>query len=709
MRVIPEILSVGSAMIVKCENEECQAVYNVDADLIKKKGSTVRCSKCRHIFEVYPPETKHPVVPEVADPKPLMAAPRTSENVINKIRYTPFKTKLIYFAAVIITFIGIIVIPIEAYRPWKELYQLIDNARNLIGGVQAAFEPAELNRMNQFALDTINGTGHISIKDDENRSYFYLSFNMLLMEGKILSEEKINAKLEEEELETIEGFEDFDYKLLRKTQFYWKMRFDRDPEVLRIFQKYKRALLRAKENIKATGFQLSEIYVMIDSGKKEGFFENNIGYVIDSIPWWGEGTFSGEPYEITDDIEFWRESALTGEGGYGNNPISDPESWYLPRFDEDEWGTWFSVWLTKETFGTFNIFSIDFNASRVKKLMLMVTLSVLGVILVLTIIIVLIASWLSALVTRPITELTKGAEEVALGNYDYVVPVFKQDEFGALTKQFNRMTRGQKERVNLEDTLKKFLGAALLDTARKTGIGLEGQVADCTVMFTDFGGFSTITQKMSAGEAVEALNTYFGALIPIVQKYGGFADKYIGDAIVAVFGAPILLEDHAKRAVLASIEMQHKMREINAQRRAERKPFFEMRIGLNSGEVIVGAIGCDAKLEYTSIGETTNLANRMEAACEIGHIAIAKETYMRIKSIFFPGINISATPDVVPVKGMGEVPVFRVYVNNLKITKDMEMKDNIQNFYVYEKVDRQLKQNPEDVPGVTFTSRAKFL
>jgi hypothetical protein len=80
-----------------------------------------------------------------------------------------------------------------------------------------------------------------------------------------------------------------------------------------------------------------------------------------------------------------------------------------------------------------------------------------------------------------------------------------------------------------------------------------------------------------------------------------------------------------------------------------------------------------------------------------------------VHDIFFPGINISATPEVVSVKGMGDVPVYRIYVHNLNISKDMKMKDNIKKFYVYEQVDHQLKQRPEDVPGVKFKSVAKFV
>ncbi len=810
-------------MIIKCE--KCQTVYNLDAKLLKEKGSPVRCNSCGHIFKVYPRVEKRPSpLPEPSSrPKPFSIGHPKPDKPGHQAKkkhpvprkpdtgrkYMPFKKKLIYFAAALIFVIGLIVIPFEVYRPIQKLHELIDVTRNLISGVQAAFEPAELERMNQFALNSIKGTGAGFITEAKERSYFFLSFNMLLLEGKILPKEQMEIAARKGE---VAGFDKaFDYEKLDETQYYWRMRFAEDQGIFEILQKYKRILRKAKENAaSAVDFTIADIYIMLDSGKEEDFFKDHIAFLLDGYHWSEEPSYCGEPYKVASGT--WRDSALAGKEGFGNSAVSDPDNWYLPHFVADEWGAWFGVWLTKKTGGIYNMFTIDFDASIVKELMADIAMLVGGVILLLTIMVALITRWLSGLVTQPITELTKGAEEVSGGNYDYEVPVLKKDEFGELTKQFNQMTRGQKERLNLMDALERLLSKELAEMAAKEGLVLGGQKADCTVMFTDFGGFSTITQKMTAWETVEILNLYFDALIPIVREYGGFPDKYIGDAIVALFGAPVTMENHAERAVCAAITMQRRMREINDRRREQvcfkinelslaylksegvsgdilqrlehvgrqgveylklapsgkgmsdetletlkrmekqeflgkgellegeyldrvlkavvrdkqeigiyrsmmlkfaRKnpsPWFEMRIGLNSGEVIAGAIGCDMKLEYTSIGETTNLANRMEASCEISHVAIAEGTYLRIKNVFFQGVNISATPDEVEVKGMGKVPVYRVYVNNLKVSKDMKNREDITRFYVYEAVDHRLRNQPEEVKDRReFDSIAKFL
>ncbi|MDM8524424.1 adenylate/guanylate cyclase domain-containing protein [Desulfococcaceae bacterium HSG8] len=820
-------------MIVTCENEKCQAAFQFDSALIKPDGTLVRCGECKHVFRIYPepeappepdeepqvpiyepPAPSHKsdvIVPPEPKPETESPVPRVTEEEKksreDKRAYIPFKTKLVYFAAILISVIGIIVIPIEIYRPMAKLFELIGNTQSLLGGVQASFDPEELKKMNRFALDTIEGVGNMSVNEHENRDYFFLSFNMLLTEGEILPEDKL-PKDDDGKVE-IEGFEEsFDYKILNETQYYWKMRFAESPGLFKIFSKYKNILIKAQENVAAAGFDtLSAVYVMIDSGKKEDFFKDNIAFLLDGYHWSEAPSYVGEPYEISDEYSYWRALALNGKEGYDTSPTTPKlKNWGLPDFAEDEWGAWFTVWLTKKNGKVYNVFCVDFDASVVKKLMVKIAIAVGSATVVLAILVFLIATFLSRLVTRPITSLTEGAREVSQGNYEHEVTVFKEDEFGELTRQFNMMTRGQKERLNLEVTLKKFLGEALLGRA-KGGLGFEGRREDCTIMFTDFGGFSTITQKMTASESIIALNTYFGALIPVLQKYEGFADKYIGDAIVAIFGAPVPLRNHAESAVCAAVAMQLKIREINDKRRnqvclvitersledlgaggipaeildklrkiskdgldilksegisdetlyrlkqikdqefvateellegefldtvlrtlvpdeqkadtyrslileltrKQERGLFEMRIGLNSGEVIVGALGCDEKLEYTSIGETTNLANRMEASCKIGHVAIAKGTYERVKNIFFPGINISATPEYVEVKGMGRVPVYRIYLHNLTITKDMNMKDNIKKFYVYEETDHQLKYSPEDVPGVTFESVAEFV
>jgi class 3 adenylate cyclase len=598
-------------------------------------------------------------------------------------KYIPIRHKLIYYVMTVVLFIAAVVLPLEFRRPLIELEQLIDNGKNLIAGFRASFSEDELGRLNRFLLRT---QAESLALNEELDPYLYLAFNMLAQRGALPPEEEARQRLEEDD-HLPEGF---DYAKLQQAEAYWRGKFEEDPGVDEIFSRYKRVLVGAKSLAKEAGFRIADAYIMLDTGQREGIYENGIAFLLDGYSWWEEPSFPGEVFEITDN-QFWRKSALERRSEFGNNPLHDPDQWLLPRFDVDEWGTWFGVWKTEELSGGFNIFTLDIEASRVRQAMITVLVWTLVVGTLVIALVALIATVLGNMVTRPLTELAKGAQEVAKGNYDHVVPVFRADELGDLTHSFNEMTRGQKEKLNLKAALEKLLSKELAELAGQQGMVLGGQKTDCTLVFTDFAGFSTISQWMTPNEAVTQLNTYFRVLIPIIKKYRGFPDKYIGDAIVAIFGAPIHFRDHAEEGLRCAIELQRALRRLNIERRRHKLPVFEMRIGINSGDVIVGAIGCDMKLEYTSIGETTNLANRMESACEIGHILIAEGTYRRINMQNFQDVSIDTVPSLIQVKGYLEpVKAYRVLVDKLHIEKEVGKGAN--NYYGYHSRDLETTQ-----------------
>lgn len=579
----------------------------------------------------------------------------------DKGRYTPIRRKLIVHVMVMIGVLALLILPFELYRPIDKLERLVDNAKALIAGVEASLDRGELARMNDFVLRVMPQARELETLGP----YLYVSFTMLITEGELVGSEEVQAALEEEGTE----IENFDYRRLEEAAAFWGERFASDPGVDQVFARNKRVLLRAKERADEGGFAVADIYIMLDTGKKEGVFKEHIAFLLDGYQWWEEPAFAGELYQVSDN-PYWRKSALNGVSEFGHDPTHDPDNYYLPRFTEDEWGTWFSVWRTIELDGVFDIVTIDLDASSVKETLFTVLWFVLGFNLLILLLVIGGATLLARTFTRPIRELSIGAEEVANGNYDYQVPVVSDDEMGELTRSFNEMARGQKERLNLRSTLEKLLSKELAETAGQHGLVLGGKRSDATLMFTDFAGFSTISQQMSPNQAVAVLNTYFETLIPVIKKHGGFPDKYIGDAIVAMFGAPIYFEDHADRAVRCAIEMQRALRALNRERIKNKEPVFEMRIGMNSGDVIVGAIGCDMKLEYTSIGETTNLANRMESACEIGHIMLARGTYKRLDLSRFQDVVIDLKPREVMVKGYDEpVSAYRVMIDKLRIAK----------------------------------------
>ncbi len=165
-------------------------------------------------------------------------------------------------------------------------------------------------------------------------------------------------------------------------------------------------------------------------------------------------------------------------------------------------------------------------------------------------------------------------------------------------------------------------------------LGLGGKKANVTVLFSDIRGFTSLSEKMQAQQVSELLNEYFSAMEPIVTKYNGIINKFIGDAIMAVFGEPINDENHPLNAVKCGYEMLLKVQELHKKWEDEGKPQIEIGIGINTGEVFVGNIGSERRMEYTVIGDTVNLASRLESYNKTYQtkMLISQSTYEQAKN-----------------------------------------------------------------------------
>ena len=175
-------------------------------------------------------------------------------------------------------------------------------------------------------------------------------------------------------------------------------------------------------------------------------------------------------------------------------------------------------------------------------------------------------------------------------------------------------------------------------------------------MFTDLANFTTLSEQLSAEQTVEVLTGYFNAMTPIIHRTGGTVDKFIGDAVMAFWGAPLDDPEHAAHAVEAAIAMQQAMERLVADLRARGLPAIHMRIGLHSGRVVVGNVGSDQRFSYTAIGDAVNLAARLEGANKAfgTGILLSQATAERLPAMG----GLRALDDVI-VKGKTE-PV-RVY------------------------------------------------
>lgn len=216
----------------------------------------------------------------------------------------------------------------------------------------------------------------------------------------------------------------------------------------------------------------------------------------------------------------------------------------------------------------------------------------------------------------------------------------------------------QKEKRMIKGMFQHYLAKDLVDEliADPEKLKLGGAKKELTAFFSDIEGFSTISEGLPPEQLLEHLNEYLTAMTDIILENDGMLDKYIGDAIVAVWGAPIVREDHAFLACRASIRMHRRERELRAQWARENKPQFKTRIGLNTGYMTIGNVGSHQRLSYTVIGDTVNLASRLEEINKQyqSYIIISEYTYNEVKELF-----ITRELDLITVKGKTE-PV-RIY------------------------------------------------
>lgn len=189
-------------------------------------------------------------------------------------------------------------------------------------------------------------------------------------------------------------------------------------------------------------------------------------------------------------------------------------------------------------------------------------------------------------------------------------------------------------------------------------ITAAGQKKELTILFSDIKSFTTYSSTMKPDEIQKLLNEYFGAMVDIVFKHEGTVDKFIGDGLMVFFGDPEPQEDHALRGVLAAIEMQKKTRELKKKWEAEGKFPIKIRVGINTGPVVVGNMGSTRRLSYTVLGADVNLAQRLESNAPVEGIMISRRTYDLVKD----HVKTRAL-EAVKVKGIDEsIEVWEVVV-----------------------------------------------
>lgn len=253
--------------------------------------------------------------------------------------------------------------------------------------------------------------------------------------------------------------------------------------------------------------------------------------------------------------------------------------------------------------------------------------SVAGVGLIFTI----IALLFSRSFIKPIHALMQAAERVRQGNYDEgEVKITSGDEFGKLTRTFNQMVAGVRERERERDIFGRVVSPEVREKLLNGDLKLGGENRNVSVLFSDIRGFSTMSEKMTPSEIVEFLNEYLTEMTEAVQAWGGYVNNFIGDAIVVIFGAPASQADIEYNAVQAALAMRRKLEVINLKRVQQGLEPVESGIGISTGKVVAGQVGSLERFLYTVIGDAVNVAARLETLTKDfpdHHILMNGETY----------------------------------------------------------------------------------
>jgi adenylate cyclase len=248
-------------------------------------------------------------------------------------------------------------------------------------------------------------------------------------------------------------------------------------------------------------------------------------------------------------------------------------------------------------------------------------------------------------VTAPLAALTDASRRVGRGDFDVRVPVLTTDETGELARSFNEMAAGLAERERIREAFGTYVDQEVAEHILREGTDLAGEELEVTMMFIDVRDFTGFAERSSAPEVVATINRLFERAVPIIHGHHGHVDKFVGDGLLAVFGAPRRQHDHADQAFAAACAIAEAVK-------SEFGDELEIGIGLNTGSVVAGNVGGAGRLEFSVIGDPVNVAARVEAATrKTGDtILIAERTRDLLDS---PGIELVERSDV-SLKGKRE-------------------------------------------------------
>lgn len=281
---------------------------------------------------------------------------------------------------------------------------------------------------------------------------------------------------------------------------------------------------------------------------------------------------------------------------------------------------------------------LGISQSAIDELMASATRTVIIVSMLTLLLGLVVSSLIASFLVRPIKLLIEGASKISAGNFDQQIKVKMMNEIDDLVDSFNEMAKNLKEKEQVKVAFSRYMSAELLDEVIKGNekMALGGEKRLVTVLFSDIRDFTSMAESLDPQQVVKLLNEYFTSMTDVIFRNKGVINKYMGDAIMALYGAPVPIKDHAVRAVVTALDMNRELDILRAKWVSEGRPIFGMKIGITTGEVVLGNIGSQKHMEYTVIGDAVNVAARLQALNKNygTQILISEQTHELVKDHF---------------------------------------------------------------------------
>jgi class 3 adenylate cyclase len=259
-----------------------------------------------------------------------------------------------------------------------------------------------------------------------------------------------------------------------------------------------------------------------------------------------------------------------------------------------------------------------------------------------------LGTWLSQGIARPLLRVRDALRRIGEGDFSVRLASKRTDEVGQLARAADWAAEELRRRELVKELFGKYLSrqvAERLLADPERGF-LAGESREVSVLFADVRGFTSFSESRTPEEVVATLNEYFTVVVDVIAAREGVLDKFIGDGLMAVFGSPVRQADHALRAVMTGLEMQAAVAAMNARRAGRGLPPVNVGIGVNTGRAVSGNLGSLKRMEFTVIGDTVNLASRLEHQALKGQVLIGRATYEQVKE------KVRCEPaGTVPIKG----------------------------------------------------------